>query len=312
VKVPRVGVKVLSALWSCASMIKRKGSTPKRPVWLGHARVISVGNIQVGGAGKTPLVAKIVRDAVQRGLSVCILTRGYRGLHERSGGIIRPCSQDVTARSWGDEPALLHDMCPQAWMGVGANRLETLKKVFDAAGSLDLVVLDDGFQNTQLKKDVEIVALTSKKRGDVFFRDFQQSLKSADLCVWTKGAERPNVPESVPFVHVAYRLRSSVSHQAVWLVTGTADGESVYELATESGYTILRKILLQDHYSYDHLQVRELIEQAKKEGCQIALTGKDWVKWRDLDVQMGEVIVLEPEIEVIQGEEIFIRVLWNA
>jgi tetraacyldisaccharide 4'-kinase len=122
-----------SLLWSIGSWFAR--GTAKRVVL--SARVISVGNIQVGGAGKTPLVAHLARQGIKRGLKVCILCRGYGGAWEADGGVLPP--QDSRAarpdgQNCGDEAALLHDLVPQAWIGVGADRAASFNEVKKGAG----------------------------------------------------------------------------------------------------------------------------------------------------------------------------------
>jgi tetraacyldisaccharide 4'-kinase len=305
-----------SAVWSSLSAAARAlsgrgvlGST-RLPV-----RVISVGNIQVGGAGKTPLVARIAAEAHEHGLRACILSRGYGGTWERSGGVILPGGPMPHARDCGDEAALLHDLAPHAVIGVGADRVTQFEAAREASElAFDLVILDDGFQHWKIKKDVEIVALTSLKRGEVLFRDWSRALEHAHLVVWTKGEEKPQTRDK-PMVRVHYRLLGPVdSQKPYWLVTGVADGRSVADLARQSGYLIVRHISFPDHARYAESKVRELIAEARQAGVRLAVTGKDWVKWRDMGCapdEIAEIAVLEPELEWLEGRENWNRVLWE-
>jgi tetraacyldisaccharide 4'-kinase len=275
------------------------------------ARVMSVGNIQVGGAGKTPLVTLIANEAAQRGMKVCILTRGYRSEWEKSGGIIRSGSPPADSRQCGDEPALLHDLSPFAFLGVGANRVAVFQKLLsEVQGKIDLVILDDGFQNWKIKKDLEIVAVTSARWGDVLFRDRFQTLSQADLLVWTKGKSRPK-DFGRPMVHVDYRLNPNSSPTPLWLVTGIAHGKLAYELALEAGYSIVKHLEFRDHAHYDQREIERILKGAQRQGCHVALTGKDWVKWRDFGVSSFDVVILEPKLEFVEGKEIWTRTLWG-
>ncbi len=297
--------------WSMASFAMRQAIAYDwvHPRQL-DARVISVGNLQAGGAGKTPLVAVIAREAAERKMRVCILTRGYHSRWERSGGIIVPGqkSSEVKVQAAGDEALLLHDLAPEASIAIGADRIqayETLKKT--TGRSFDLILLDDGFQHWKIKKDLEIVALTSAARGDRVFRDWDSALREAHLLIWTKGEARPRVPFEKPLVRLHLSLNPSVIEamkaRPWWLVTGVADTCSVVSLLKRSGISVLRHLSFRDHADYAQKEVFKIIDQAKKAGCGLVLTGKDWVKWRELGVSLDQVQVIEPEFDFKEGPE---------
>lgn len=308
----RLGVWLLSTAWSCASALVRLliQFGILKPACL-PVRVVSVGNLQAGGAGKTPLVAKIANEAHERGLRVGILCRGYRSGWENGGGILEPGLESAPVLQCGDEPALLHQLCPHAWIGVGADRKAQFYQIQQRVSQpLDLVILDDGLQHWRLKKDLEIVAWTSRKRWEMLFRDFPSVLKRTNLIVWTKGDEPPTQC-GVPCVHVRYDLGvSQLEKTLFWLVTGIADGKSACELAVKSGLTLVRFTEYEDHKDYTQIEVRELLKQAAAEGWQVALTGKDWVKWAALGVSATEVFVLEPKVVFVTGKKEWDRVLW--
>lgn len=200
----------------------------------------------------------------------------------------------------------------QAYLGVGADRVRQFQAVWERAqGKIDLVILDDGFQNWKIHKDLEIVALTSARPGEILFRDHSRALKFADLIVWTKGVQRPHVPGK-PFVSVSYNLSAPLSSDPLWLVTGIAHGESAFRVAVQAGYRITKHVSFGDHFAYHQFMVRDLLTQAFAENCKIALTGKDWVKWRELGVAPREVVVLEPQlIFEKEGKDTWSQILWG-
>jgi tetraacyldisaccharide 4'-kinase len=278
--------------------------------------VVSIGNLQAGGAGKTPLVAWLAREARTRGLRTCILCRGYGGAWERSGGVILPGAPAPSAAECGDEAALLHELAPEAAIGVGADRVRQFERVQEAAGPVDLVILDDGFQHWKIRKDVEIVALTSRGPGEVPYRDGLRALKGADLVVWTKGDKRPRIPEGKPWARIRYRLAEPAADGGLyWLVTGIADSADAEALVRASGYRLARHVYFPDHARYAETMVQELIEQATRAGAKIAVTGKDWVKWREIEgvarLESLRIAVLEPELEWLEGREAWNRLLWG-
>lgn len=301
-----------SFAWACVNATIRKlvqaGLLPATRL---DARVVSVGNLQAGGAGKTPLVAQIAREAVARGISVCILTRGYKGLWEKQGGVIPPGTQAVNPDDCGDEPALLHDLVPEVWIGVGSNRRKQFEEVrFRAERNFDLVILDDGFQHWKIRKDLEVVALTSEKFGKRLFRDFPSAIGSGDLLVWTKGETSPSLAKGLSLVQLRYRLPKVADRPRIWLITGVADPNSVDWLARKSGLLPERVISLSDHVRYDKNQILSWMTEARAQQCEIAVTGKDWVKWKALGISPSEVQVLEPELEFVAGRDLWERRLW--
>jgi tetraacyldisaccharide 4'-kinase len=122
--------------------------------------VISVGNLHWGGGGKTPLVAAVAAHLRQRGLAVCILSRGYG---RRGGGGVRIASRGdgplLAPAEAGDEPVLLAGELPGVAVVVGADRhragLEALARLRPAP---DLFLLDDGFSHLALHRDLDLLA----------------------------------------------------------------------------------------------------------------------------------------------------------
>ncbi len=306
-----------SAIWSSLTAMMRIliGIGILRPARL-PGKVISVGNIQAGGAGKTPLVAQIAREARERGLSTCILCRGYGGAWEDRGGLIRPGDAESDPALCGDEAALLHDLAPDAYIGVGADRVAQYEKARKALGRpFDVVLLDDGFQHWRIRKDLELVALTSARRTQMFHRDWGGALKFADLVIWTKGETRPGA-SGRPMVKARY----SFDHRAraeregstpLWLVTGLADGKSARGSLECAGVKVDRHIPFPDHARYAEGMVAGILESAKRAGAIVLITGKDWVKWRKLGVAPDQVKVLEPQVVFEEGRDLWLRVLWG-
>jgi tetraacyldisaccharide 4'-kinase len=282
---------------------------------LDAGRVISVGNLQAGGAGKTPVVARIANEAAARGSSVCILTRGYRGRWEGPGGLLEPRERSgapANALECGDEPALLHELAPHAWIAVGADRAGQYARAVKAAGSrFDLVILDDGFQHWKVARDLDIVAITDLGPCQVPYRDFRHAIGQADLAVWTKGQRPRWISKEIPLVGMPMKIDPSADKGAVWLVTGIGDHAAAVETAREAGYRVARHLPFPDHAAYDIATVRQLLKESHAAGCRLAVTGKDWVKWKQVQVHPSEVIVLEPRLELLeQDRPLWEKILW--
>lgn len=150
----------LSLLFLVLSSLRRAAY---RLGWLRSERlpvpVIVVGNISVGGTGKTPLVLWLIRFLQQQGMHPGIVSRGYGG----SSAAPRPALADSDAASVGDEPVLLASRsgCP-VW--VGRDRVATGRALLEAHPECDIIVSDDGLQHYRLRREVEIVVVDGQRR----------------------------------------------------------------------------------------------------------------------------------------------------
>ena len=145
----------------CACAIVRRGAYRLGIAHVGRvgAPVIVVGNISVGGTGKTPLVIWIARFLMSRGLRPGIVSRGYRGRASKWPQQVRPDSDPVTV---GDEPVLLAQAtrCPVA---ADPNRLRAARSLL-AHTECDLIISDDGLQHLAMGRDVEIAVIDGVRR----------------------------------------------------------------------------------------------------------------------------------------------------
>jgi 3-deoxy-D-manno-octulosonic-acid transferase len=153
--------------------------------------VISVGNLSMGGTGKTPCVLRVVELLKSRGKSPGILTRGYGRVSPEKILALGP-GASLPAERTGDEPQIFL-RSGAAPVGIGANRFETgmqLRRKFN----VDMLVLDDGFQHVRLARDVDIVlidALDPLGGGGVFplgrLREPFSAIARADIVVITRA-----------------------------------------------------------------------------------------------------------------------------
>jgi tetraacyldisaccharide 4'-kinase len=119
--------------------------------------VIVVGNISVGGTGKTPLTLALAQQLIAHGRHPVIISRGYGG-----DGYQRQVTADNTACQTGDEPLLMarRALCP-VW--VGSDRVATANQALQAHPECDVILCDDGLQHYRLRRDVEIVVIDGKR-----------------------------------------------------------------------------------------------------------------------------------------------------
>ena len=162
------------------SVFQRLAESPYR-----GAAVISIGNITVGGTGKTPLVIWLCKFLQQKEIQCAVLTRGYKTRTQT-----RVTSDERQATS--DEPAILAESCPQAKIIVNPNRLEAAAEAVSKFGA-KVLIMDDGFQHRRLHRDLDIVTIDGtcpfgygKMLPAGLLREPVASLKRADAVVLTR------------------------------------------------------------------------------------------------------------------------------
>jgi len=165
------------------------------------APAVSIGNITVGGTGKTPLVAFVARVLAEQGAKVCILTRGY-GRENPADRVLVSDGEKIfaDARAAGDEPFELAKKLPgKAIVVADANRVEAAKWVIENFGAT-VFVLDDAFQHRRAKRDLDIVLLdatnpfgNSKTLPFGILREPLENLARADLIIITRANLAENI-----------------------------------------------------------------------------------------------------------------------
>jgi len=155
--------------------------------------VISIGNITVGGTGKTPMTIKVAQIIRRLGYKVAIISRGYKGGAEKTGGIVsNGHTIFMEPEKAGDEPFMMAAKLKNIPVVVGQNRCKAGRLAIQEFGP-DVIVLDDAFQHLNLKRDIDIVLLDCRRpfgnahllpRG--ILREPISALKRSDAFVLTR------------------------------------------------------------------------------------------------------------------------------
>ena len=324
-----IGIWSASQAWSVTNALARTfvNRRPNDAVDLG-VQTISVGNVQAGGAGKTPLVRVVAQECIDRGFRVCILSRGYRGAWEKNPHALQPkenSSEVVVASECGDEVALLRELLPRVWFGVGANRIAAFhlaQSALPPGAKFDRVILDDGLQHWKIRRDLDLIAVTSDRPHERVFRESLSRLvrgyPSKALWIWTKGecspfenlADVPDFEKSTCKARFRLKLPPGLLPGAtVWSVCGIADPQRFHESLASLGLHVSRHFTFSDHHDYRRESLEEIFTLAKNAGAPLVTTGKDSVKWSELGFK--EFSVLEPDLEWEWGRENWENALWR-
>lgn len=275
----------ISALrrWAYERELLRSRSLP-RPV-------ISIGNLAMGGTGKTPATIAIAEVLRSAGLRVAILTRGYA----RRGSDRVAIVESADARRYGDEPVLLRESLPGVDVVVGADRFEA-GTWYLSARDCDVFLLDDGFQHLRLRRDFDLVI---DHRPASPLRESRRALRHADAILLRNGAARP---EASPPIFSAELEPASVRSAGTQLppdslrgrrlvaFSALADNRQFFELLRRLGVEMVAQEGYPDHHHYteaDRRRLRALRESTG--GEQWITTAKDAVKLPDLDPLVLEV-----------------------
>lgn len=260
--------------------------------------VISVGNLTVGGTGKTPMVIWLAEKLAEQGKRVGILTRGYRG--------VTPADGDG-AKSTSDEVRMMHArLGGRASFGVGANRFATGSGL--GREGVEWFILDDGFQHMQLARDADIVLLDATDPfggGQLLpagrLREPRTALGRADLIVITRTSHSPAVEAAVrrdsaaPIFYARAELESVLAlplseagdpceHPVefdpakgkLFAFCGIGNPAAFFQNLREWGFQIAGQRAFPDHHRYTQAEVESLAAEAAASGAEgVICTEKD-------------------------------------
>jgi tetraacyldisaccharide 4'-kinase len=289
-------IQTLSAAYSAAAAWRRQwyASDPSRRRTLTRP-VVSVGNLRVGGTGKTPTVEYIARLLVESGERPAILTRGYARRRPLDGVTIVSDGTTVLADldRAGDEPLMLARALPAVAVLVGADRY--LSGVFAERQLGSTVhILDDGFQHFELARDVDLLLaseddLTDRPLPAGRLREGIAAAAVADAALVTAGydaaAERIGralrvatvfrVTRSIAPPRTLTDARDSVvvpPNSRVFVVTGIARPDRFEADISAAGWEIAGAMDFRDHHPFDARDVTRITAAARAAGAAIVLT----------------------------------------
>ncbi len=250
--------------------------------------VVSIGNLNVGGTGKTPAVIYLANRCTSEGRRVAVLSRGYG---RKSRGVVRvSAAEPISVEVSGDEPLLIARRCPAAVVLVGEDRIE-LAKLARREHGCDLVLLDDGMQYRRLRKDLEVVVVDEAAgfgngrllpRGPL--REPATALARADL-VWIRaGPERSFDFLGYPSVRARYVASGVVAPGGDQQPAGAVRGQRAYAFAAvarpQSVLRTLRELSVElvgsrffpDHHRFTKAELDGLLREAKARNAEKLLT----------------------------------------
>lgn len=267
--------------------------------------VVSVGNLTVGGTGKTPVVDYLVKHVLEQGRRVAIVSRGYGGQRESATALVSDGGTMLhdDARLYGDEPVLLARRNPAAIVIVARRRSQGVRLAEELGAQL--AILDDGFQHLALQRDLDILLLDAAQpfgnrrllpAGTL--REPITAAKRCDLVILTRS--RTDTPVELPLQRPVLRCQHVLADHLHYLdgriidwtalrdkrllaFAGIARPEDFFAALRQRGLDLQAEVFLADHQEYNPETLKQL--RLACHNCELMITTeKDAVKLQAADL----------------------------
>lgn len=303
------------------------------------AKVISVGNITLGGSGKTPFVLYLAKKLEEKRINFAILTRGYGRKLKSTVELKMTEHPDTKWKEVGDEPFLLSQQLPEIPVIIDRDRYSSGKIALDKYKA-NVLILDDGFQHWRLKRDIDILMIdcTQNLEREMLFpagrlREPLTSLKRAGIFILTRADQSPNTEKlrvilrkynrQAPLVESILKVTSitnwkdkteidleALKGKKAVVFCGIGNPRS-FEITLKSlEIDILNAFYFIDHYIYTRKDLLSLDEKGKELGADFLITTeKDSVRLTQINDLKIPLLVVSIELRITSGEEKFWEVL---
>ena len=262
--------------------------------------VICVGNIFIGGTGKTPLSIHIARKLSENGKNHAIVRKYYKSHIDEHKMILSYYNKLILNLS--------------RYKGI----YEALEKGYDA------VILDDGFQDYKIKKNLSIICFNSNQligNGYLFpsgpLRESLGSLKNANILI-INGDRSLNFEQKILKIQKDLKIYYSnykplniqeFKNKKLLAISGIGNPENFFKILKDNQMNIQKKMVYPDHYEFTKNEMLKITEYAKKNNFQIVMTEKDYYKIKDFSLENIKYLKVKLEIE---KEEEFIKNVMKA
>ncbi len=298
------------------------------------SKVISVGNISVGGSGKTPMVIYLTKLIKENGKKPAVLSRGYR---RKSKGYLFVSDEEKIYKdveSAGDEIYLVAEECGVI-TAVSENRFYGAKKLIDQANP-DVIILDDAYQHRWIHRDLNILIFDQRFLGEN--KVYQQKLlpigimrepfaecKRADMIIINRKFDEPkkisenitkyfnNIPvfyagyKANYFVdiktHVNYEIKEFIGQKSL-VVCGIAKPHSFIAALEKIGLDVSNKLIFVDHKYYDLKEINLIRKKFyETNSYSVITTQKDAVKLKQFAIELDDIDIYYLHIELLPDDK---------
>ena len=259
--------------------------------------IICVGNIYLGGTGKTPLSINLGKE-----LSILnkkpVIIRKYYKHHKDEYSLIRENFKHLITKK---------------------DRKNAIKNAVQ--NGFDTVILDDGFQDYKIKKNLNIVCFNNQLLGNGMLipagplRESVDSLKSAHIIIINGDQnidfERKllEINNEISIFYSRYQLIDIEKYRGkkLFVVAGIGNPENFFELIRSQNLNIIKKLSFPDHYQFSKSEILNIISDARKNGYQVVMTEKDYHRVKDYN--FTEIHYMKVKLEIAEKKEFLNKVL---
>ena len=259
--------------------------------------IICVGNIYLGGTGKTPLSINLGKE-----LSILnkkpVIIRKYYKHHKDEYSLIRENFKHLITKK---------------------ERKNAIKNAIQ--NGFDTVILDDGFQDYKIKKNLNIVCFNNQLLGNGMLipagplRESVDSLKSAHIII-INGDQNIDfekklleINNKISIFYSRYQLIDVEKYRGkkLFVVAGIGNPENFFELIRSQNLNIIKKLSFPDHYQFSKSEILNIINDARKNGYQVVMTEKDYHRVKDFN--LTEIHYIKVKLEIAEKKEFLNKVL---
>ena len=260
--------------------------------------IVCVGNIYIGGTGKTPLSILIAKELLEEGKKPAIIRKYYKN-HIDEHNLIRNYFNNLI---------------------LNKNRSEA---IYDAQkNDFDIAILDDGFQDYKVQKNLNIICFNQNQsvgNGLIFpsgpLREKLSTLKNAQVVIINGNKDQNfeekifNINKNIKIFYSKYKPINidEFKNKKLLAVAGIGNPNNFFKLLDDNDLNIAKKIIYPDHYSFKKFEILEIINKAEKENYQIIMTEKDYFKISKY--KFNKIKYLKVKLEIDNKKELMRRIL---
>jgi len=273
----------LSMVYYLIVKIKNKIYTPQKF----NIPIICVGNIYIGGTGKTSAAIEIAK-ILNQFKKICFLTKGYGRKSKKDIYLNELNISNQKPEDTGDEALILNKFGD---VYISNNRAEAIKNIIKLG--YDAIILDDGFQDHLIFKNINILCFDSKNwigNNNLIpagpLREPLTSIKKANFIV-IKGEKNQIIENKIktisPNVEIIYaenRIENieTFKNKNFIAFTGIGNPYSFFNTLIDNKIKIIKQIIYPDHYQFTEKNYKTLFQEAENNSCNLITTEKDWVR----------------------------------